>query len=74
MMSPRETLIFMLRMALRKVPAASFRNLAKTQHIAGDLDLAERIVAERILEHLELCGYRIEPGPGVKAHSSPPRR
>ena len=55
-MPPRESLIVTLRMALRKAPAASFRNLPKPSRVAGDHDLDEQIVAERILEHLELCG------------------
>ena len=60
-MPSRDDLLFDLQMALGKIPPATSRDLAKRQ-LPGD-ELAEKIAAERILEHLELCGWRIEHKP-----------
>ena len=56
-MAARDDLLFDLRMALRKVPRGLLRDMGK-RHLPGD-DRAETIVVERILEHLELCGWRL---------------
>jgi hypothetical protein len=52
---------------LRKISPGTTRDLATCRR-PGD-ELAERIAAERILEHLELCGWRMEhkPTPPVSA-------
>ena len=44
-------------MALRKVPPGILRDLGK-RRLPGD-ELAEKIVAEAIVKHLELCGWRL---------------
>ena len=54
----RARILFDLAMALRGLPRASLRDLAKPRR-PGD-DMAERIVCEAILEHLERCGWRLE--------------
>lgn len=51
----RDAMLFDLRMALRKVPPGTLRDLAK-RRLPGD-DMAEIAVAEKLLEHLELCGW-----------------
>ena len=58
-MADRDRLLFDLCMALRHVPAGILRDLGKGR-LPGD-ELAEKIVAERILEHLQLCGWRLIP-------------
>ena len=56
-------------MALRKVPPGIPRNLSKRRlPVYG---LAETIVAQAILEHLQLCGWRLEHKPG---HTVTPAR
>ena len=45
-------------MALRTVPRGSFRDLGKRRLPADKL--AEKNLAEAILEHLQLCGWRLE--------------
>jgi hypothetical protein len=57
-MTDRTEILFDLCMALRKVPAGTLRELGK-RRLPGD-ELAEKIVAEAILAHLELCGWRLE--------------
>jgi DNA-binding XRE family transcriptional regulator len=60
-MEDRDGFLFDLAFALRhKVPPGHFRDLAK-RGLRRD-ELAERIVAEAILEHLLLCGWRLERG------------
>ena len=59
--TPADDLLFDLCLALRKLAPATLRDLA-TRRRPGD-DLAEKIAAERILEHLELCGWRFEHKP-----------
>ena len=56
-MTDRDPLLFDLCMALRKVPPGILRDLGK-RRLPGD-DLAERTVAEAIVKHLELCGWRL---------------
>lgn len=70
-MTPRDTLIFAIREALRSVPKGFLRNLASKQ-LPRDSDATGNLVAEQVLQHLERAGWRIEPGPGVRGHSSPP--
>ncbi len=54
----RDRLLFDLAMALRMVPRGILRDLGKRRlPIDG---LAETIVAEATLEHLQLCGWRLE--------------
>jgi hypothetical protein len=62
-MSSRDDLLFDLRLGPAK---AGIRHLttSPSRRLPGD-DLAEKIAAEQILEHLELCGWRIE-------HPAPP--
>jgi hypothetical protein len=57
-MTDRSAILFDLAMALRKVPAGTLRELGK-RRLPGD-ELAEKIVAEAILAHLTLCGWRLE--------------
>jgi hypothetical protein len=66
-MPNRDDLLFDLQLALRKISPGTTRDLATCRR-PGD-ELAERIAAERILEHLELCGWRMEhkPTPPVSA-------
>ena len=54
----RARILFDLAMALRSVPKGTLRDLAKPRR-PGD-DMAERIVCEAILAHLELCRWRLE--------------
>ena len=54
----RDRILFDLCMALRKVPRGILRDLAK-RRLPTD-DLAEMIVAEAIVEHLQLCGWGLE--------------
>ena len=48
-------------MTLRELPGDMLRELATRWPANGNL--AERIVAEAIVEHLELCGSRLEHRP-----------
>jgi hypothetical protein len=57
-MATRADLLFDLCMALRKVPWGILRDLGK-RRLPSD-ELAEKIVAETIVAHLELCGWRLE--------------
>ena len=60
-MTDRDDILFDLCMALRKVPHSILRDLGKRRlPING---MAEKIVAEAILDHLELCGWRLEHRP-----------
>jgi hypothetical protein len=61
----REELLFDLCMALRQVPPGILRDLGRRR--LPDDELAERIAAEAILEHLIRCGWRLErsPAPGT---------
>ena len=54
----RDRILFDLCMALRSLPPGILRDLGK-RRLPGD-DLAEKVVAERILEHLERCGWHLE--------------
>ena len=64
-MTDRDDILLDLCMALRKVPPGTLRDLGK-RRLPVD-ELAEKIVAEAILEHLQLCGWRLEhkTKPGV---------
>ena len=55
-MADRDRILFDLCMALRKVPRGILRDLGKPR-LPRD-ELAEKIVAKAIVEHLELCGWR----------------
>ena len=61
----REHLLFDLCVALRSLPPGTLPDRVK-RPFPGD-DLAEKIVAEKIVEHLELCGWRLthHPKPAV---------
>jgi hypothetical protein len=54
----RQALLFDLRMALRKVPAGTLRDLAQPRRPTDELPA--QIVADTILKHLLLCRWRIE--------------
>ena len=56
-MADRDGILFDLCMALRKVPPGILRDLGKRR--LPPSNLAERIVAEAIVEHLELCDWRL---------------
>jgi hypothetical protein len=59
----REAILFDLCMALRQVPPGVLRDLGK-RRLPGD-ELGEKIAAEKILEHLLRCSWRLErPAPG----------
>ena len=60
-MTDRDHILFALRMALRKVPRGILRDLGKRRFPSDEL--AEKIVAEAIVEHLQLCGWRLEHHP-----------
>ena len=64
-MSPadRQAFLFDVRMALRQVPPAILRELGK-RRLPGD-DFAEKAVGEKVLEHLLLCRWQIDAGPGA---------
>ena len=66
--SEREELLFTLRMALRRVPGGTLRDLGK-RRLPSD-ELAEKIVAEAIVGHLELCGWRLEHKPKPRVPSA----
>ena len=53
----RDAMLADLRGALRTVPPAIWRNLAKRRQLADDAD--EKQVAERLLAHLERCGWEL---------------
>ena len=57
-MADRDGILFDLCMALRKVPPGILRDLGKRRLPPNGF--AEKIVAEAILEHLQLCGWRFE--------------
>ena len=63
-MSDRERILFDLCMALRKVPSGILRDLGKRR--LPRVELAEKIVAEAILEHLQLCAWRITITPSPR--------
>ena len=56
-MNDRDGILFDLCMALRKVPPGILRELGKRRFSPDDLP--EKIVAEAIVEHLQLCGWRL---------------
>ena len=58
-MTDRERILCDLCMALRDVPASILRDVGKRQ-VPG-AELAEKLVAEKILEHLELGRWRLVP-------------
>ena len=60
-MNDHDGILFDLCMALRKVPRGILRELGKRRFPPDDLP--EKIVAEAIVEHLELCGWRLEHQP-----------
>jgi hypothetical protein len=53
----RDELLFDLCMALRRVPPGVWRDMGKRRLPADEL--AERVVAEAILEHLIRCRWEI---------------
>ena len=57
-MTDRDGILFDLCMALRKVPPSILRDLGKRRFPPDDLP--QKIVAEAILEHLQLCGWCLE--------------
>ena len=57
-MNDHDGILFDLCMALRKVPRGILRDLGKRRFPPDDLP--EKIVAEAIVEHLELCGWSLE--------------
>jgi hypothetical protein len=65
----RKELLFDLRMSLRQVPPGVLRDMGK-RRLPGD-ELAERIVAEKILEHLTRSRWEITRPPSAGA---PPAR
>ena len=68
-MNDRDGILFDLCMALRKVPPG--HPARPRQAPVPPDDLAEKIVAEAIVEHLELCGWRLEH---VRRRNNCPRR
>ena len=58
----RDRILFDLCLALRAVPKGTLRDLGK-QRLPGD-ELAEKVAATLILEHLERAGWRLEHHPG----------
>ena len=68
-MTPRERLLFTLRLALRKVPPGILRALAQ-RRLPGD-DLAETVAAETILAQLELANLELRQGPPGRPHRTP---
>ena len=68
-MTPRERLLFTLRLALRKVPPGLLRALAQRRR-PGD-ELAETIVAETILAQIELANLELREGAPGRAHRTP---
>jgi hypothetical protein len=76
MIADRDGFLFDLAFALRhKVPPGHFRDLAKRGGSPRD-GMADRIVAGAVLDHLLLCGWRLErpPPPRSPGPSVPPRR
>ena len=57
-MADRDGILFDLCMALRKVPPGILRDLGKRRLPPNGF--AEKIVAEAILEHLQLCGWCLD--------------
>lgn len=53
----RNELMLAVRMALHGVPAGFFRELGKPR--AGDGEVAGKVVAQAVIEHLERAGYVI---------------
>ena len=65
-MNDRDGILFDLCMALRKVPPGILRDLGKRRlPVEG---MAEKIVAEALLKHLQLCGWRLAAGAQGQAH------
>ena len=62
----RDRILFDLCMVLRKVPRGILRDLAKRRLPIGGM--AEKIVAEAIVEHLQLCGWRLGAGAQGQAY------
>ena len=68
-MTDGDCMLFDLCMALPKLPPGILRDLGK-RRLPSD-ELAEKIVGQVILEHLQLCGWRLEHKPG---HTVTPAR
>ena len=64
----KQELLFDVEQALRKA-----RKLWPRRHLPGD-DNQLRVVASKVIEHLELCGIRYFRKPPRAWHSSPPRQ
>ena len=64
----RDAMLLNLRTALRKIPPAMLRDLAK-RRLPSD-DLVERIVAEKLVKHLEVAGWEFGHQPPAALHRS----
>jgi len=64
----RDAMLLDLRTALRKIPPAMLRDLAK-RRLPSD-DLVERIVAEKLVKHLEVAGWEFGHQPPAALHRS----
>ncbi len=60
----RDAMLADLRGALRTVPPAIWHDLAKRRQPADDQ--AEKLVAERLLAHLERCGWEFGHRPPAR--------
>lgn len=60
----QDAMLLDLRQALRKVPPATWRDLAKRKLPGDDL-------AEKLLQHLLLCGWEFGHRPPEVGHSTP---
>ncbi len=67
-MTNRQSILFAITMALRKIPRGILRDLAKPRPL-GD-ELPERFAAETILEHLKLSNYEVRQGLPRRPHST----
>lgn len=67
-MTGRQSILFAITMALRKIPRGILRDMAKPR-LPGDA-LPEKIAAEKILEHLELSNYEVRQGLPRRPHST----
>ena len=64
----RDAMLLDLRTALRKIPPAMLRDLAK-RRLPSD-DLVERIVAEKLVKHLEVSGWEFGHQPPAALYRS----
>jgi hypothetical protein len=65
----RDAMMLDLCTAIRKVPPATWRDLAK-RRLPGD-DLAEKIAARTIFDHLVLRGWEFGHRPPAEGHGAP---